>query len=254
MHYAQECMKGHFNLTINTQTPVSNCILTGPVAAELDKCLKNDAVNYLYSAIISYAEAIKGIESGFYSWATVKLYYCAFYSLRSILSVDGFCIFYIGTKGHSIKVRQGEFPVKANGTTHKLVMSLFKKNNISSPFVTQEIDMEEPFEWLMSQREQANYKNGRFTEPGMPIIFSKSSVGLKVLLENYILDSHKTYCFDSDHAILALPLEIIKEASNKLFSNTTFRLNQSDVKFLKGLLRVSGRPIVEFQKLIDILK
>lgn len=254
MHHAQECIKEKFNLNAGNLTAVNSCILTGPMAAELDRCLKNDALNYLYSALISYAEAIKGIEAGFFSWATVKLYYCAFYSLRTILSVDGLCVFYVGTKGYSIKVRQGEYPVKANGTTHKLVMSLFKKNNSSSPFITQEIDMSEPFEWLMSKREQANYKNGRFTEPGKPIIFNKSSIGLQVLIKEYMLDRDQKYCFDEDHAVLALPLEIVKEASKKLISNTTFRLSQSDIKFLKGILRVSGNPVVEFQGLIDTLK
>lgn len=254
MHHAQVCINGKFNLNAGNLSSIGSCVLTGPAATELDKCLKNDAINYLYSALISYAEAIKGVEAGFFSWATVKLYYCAFYSLRSILSVDGLCIFYVGSKGFSIKVRQGECPIKANGTTHKLVMNLFKKNNSSSPFVTQEIDMDEPFDWLMMKREEANYKNGRFTEPGMPIIFNKSSVGLQVLLKEYILDVEKKYCFDSDHAVLALPLEIIKEALNKLKTNTNFRLNTNDVRFLKSLLRVSGNPVVEFQKLIDDLK
>ncbi|MBF4187968.1 hypothetical protein I1S38_20135 [Serratia ureilytica] len=254
MHHAQECIKAKFNLNVGNLDSISSCVLTGPMAAELDKCLKSDAVNYLYSSLISYAEAVKGIESGLFSWATVKLYYCAFYSLRSILSIDGFCVFYVGTKGYSVKARQGEFPVKAAGTTHKLVMSLFKRHNSSSPFVTQEIDMIEPFEWLISKREQANYKNGRFTEPEIPVIFNKSSFGLQVLMKEYILDKEHKYCFDSDHAVLALPLEIIKEASVKLLSSTNFRLNQNDVKYLKGLLRVSGKPVVEFQGLIDTLR
>ncbi|WP_437889332.1 hypothetical protein [Phytobacter sp. V91] len=254
MHHAQECINLKFNINQVNIDSINNCILTGPITTELDKCLKNDAINYLYSALISYAEAIKGIQGGFFSWSTVKLYYCAFYALRSILSLDGCCIFYVGTKGYSIKVRQGEHPVKAKGTTHKLVMSLFKKYNASSPFVTQEIDMEEPFEWLMSQREQANYKNGRFSEPGKPAIFNKASVGLQILIKEYILDTQHTYCFDSDHAMLALPLEIIKNAIDKLSTNTDYKFSQSDVKFLKGLLRISGNPVVEFQGLIDGLK
>lgn len=252
MHYAQECLQQKFNL--NANNAIDACVLTGPVAAELDRCLKNDAMNYLYSALISYAEAIKGIEAGFYSWATVKLYYCAFYSLRAIISIDGICIFYVGTKGYSIKVRQGESPAKASGTTHKLVINIFRRNNNSSPFVNQDIDFMEPFEWLMSKREQANYKNGRFTEPGTPIIFDKSSSGLQALINEYIVDTQKTYCFDKDHAVLALPLEIIKEASHKLLSNTNFRFGQSDVRYLKKLLKISGKPVVEFQALIDSLK
>ena len=88
----------------------------------------------------------------------------------------------------------------------------------------------------------------------MPVIFNESAVGLQILLKEYILDKQKKYCFDSDHAVLALPIEIVKDAFDKLLPHKDFRFNQNDVKYLKGLLRVSGKPIVEFQTLIDRLK
>ena len=254
MHNAQTYIKSNFVNETMHHSVVTSSVLNGTLALELDKNLKNDALNYLYSALITYSEAIKGIQHELYSWATVKLYYSAFYSLRSILSTDVVCVFYIGTKGYSIYTRHGECPAKANGTTHKLVMSLFEKKYPSSPFVNQQIDMVDAFQWLMDQRELANYKNGRFLEPDVPIIFERCNVGLQNLISAYINDNTYSYCFDNDHAMLALPLEIIKKACESVKSNITFRFNRSDIIYLKKLLRINGQPVSDFQNLIDGLK
>jgi len=254
MHYAQKYIKDNFVDETMDPNVVTSSILNGQLAGDLDKHLKNDALNYIYSALISYAEAIKGIQNGLYSWATVKLYYCAFYSLRSTLSTDGVCIFYLGTKGYTLYTRQGESPAKANGTTHKLVIGQFKKKYPLSPFVNQQIAMTDAFQWLMAQREMANYKNGRFTEPDIPETYEKCNIGLQKLLAAYINDDSYSYCFDDEHAMLALPLEIIKEACSAIAAKTTFRFNTSDVIYLKKQLRVSGNPVSSFQELIDKLK
>lgn len=254
MHHAQKYIKDNFVNENMDHNAVIHAVLNGQKASELDRHLKNDSLNYLYSAIISYAEAIKGIQGGLYSWATVKLYYSAFYSLRSMLSTDGVCIFYLGTKGYSLLTRQGESPSKANGTTHKLVMALFKKKYPLSPFVNQQIDMADAFQWIATQRELANYKNGRFSEPDTPEIFEKCNVGLQKLLTAYIEDENYIFCFDHEHAILAFPLQIIKETFSSIFLKASFRFNQNDIVYLKKLLRVSGQPVGSFQSLIDKLK
>jgi len=254
MHNAQTYIKNNFVNETMHHSVVTTSVLNGTMALELDKNLKNDALNYLYSALITYAEAIKGIQNGLYSWATVKLYYSAFYSLRSILSTDSVCVFYLGTKGYTINARQGECPTKAAGTTHKLVMSLFEKKYPSSPFVNQQIDMVDAFQWLMDQRELANYKNGRFSEPDVPVIFEKCNIGLQNLISAYLADNIYGYCFDNDHAMLALPLEIIKKACESIKNNVVFRFNQSDAIYLKKLLRINSKPVGAFQDLIDGLK
>lgn len=254
MHYAQTYIKEKIVNEDMEQAVVLSSFLNGSSASDLERCLKNDATNYLYSAFISYAEAIEGIQKGLFSWATVKLYYCAFYSLRSILALDGTCIFYLGTKGYSLYVRQGESPAKANGTTHKLVMSLFKKKYQTSPFVTQQIDMIDAFEWLMKQREIANYKNGRFSEPETPIIYEKCSIGLQRLIAAYIDDEEYIYCFDEEHAMIALPLEIMKSAVSAIHDEQSCRFNHKDILYLKRLLRVNGQPVSTFQGLIEKLR
>ncbi|WP_221017476.1 hypothetical protein [Klebsiella pneumoniae] len=254
MHYAQQYIKENVLPGQVSPNVAITHVLNGNTSLELDRCLKNDGINYLYSALISYAEAVKGIQTGFYSWATVKLYYSAFYSLRSVLSSDGICIFYLGTKGYTLFVRQGESPEKADGTTHKLVMKLFKKKYPLSPFVNQQIDMVEAFDWLMEQRETANYKNGRFSEPDVPVIYERCNIGLQRLLTAYIQDVDYNYCFDHEHAILSLPLEIIKEASSSVIQKTTFRFNNNDIAYLKKLLRVGGQPVTSFQELIERMR
>jgi hypothetical protein len=42
-------------------------------ASGLSRCLQNDAINYLYSSIVSVGDATSSINKNLLTWATVKL-------------------------------------------------------------------------------------------------------------------------------------------------------------------------------------
>jgi hypothetical protein len=65
-------------------------------AVTLRNCLQDDGGNSLYSAAVSLADALRGLREGFYTWATVKLYYSVFYTARCELALRNTALFYIG--------------------------------------------------------------------------------------------------------------------------------------------------------------
>ncbi|WP_368900371.1 hypothetical protein [Mixta calida] len=254
MHYGQEYIKKHILNKVNNVKLIPSVTIGNQMASDLSSALHHDALNYLYSALISYGEALNGIAKGFYSWSTVKLYYSSFYALRSILALDNVCIFYMDSKPYTLFARTGENPAKAAGTTHKVVMAVFSKNYPSSPFVTQEIDFVPCFDWIMGEREAANYKNGKFIEPSAPNIYIKCKESLQVNLNHYLKDNNYLYCFDKDHAMLSLPIEILKVAKNNLLSKSSYRFSASDAKYLKQVLQLSNKPVRAFYEYIDSIK
>jgi hypothetical protein len=60
----------------------------------VQKALEEDAKDYYFSGLLSFVEALRGPPCGLSSWATVKLYYSVFYTLRAILALNEVAIFY----------------------------------------------------------------------------------------------------------------------------------------------------------------
>jgi hypothetical protein len=205
----------------------------------LSRCLKNDAINYLYSSIVSVGDATFGINRKLLTWATVKLYYATFYALRSLLALDGICIFYVKSSSTKntpfiVNAQASATPKKAKiPGTHKLVIDTFKKNNIEPILISQPIESQDPLEWLMEKREQANYKIAKFSEPQVPKHFEKIiNSGLRRAIHDYLTDSLNLYLFQPDHAILAYPLKTIQITYNKILATGNMAFVEDELKYL----------------------
>ncbi|MBD2690509.1 hypothetical protein [Anabaena catenula] len=208
-------------------------------ASGLSRCLKNDAISYLYSSIVSLGDATFGINRNLLTWATVKLYYATFYALRSLLAMNDICIFYVKssptkTIPFTVNAQVSSTPKKAKiPGTHKLVIDTFIKTNIEPLLVSQQIELQEPLEWLMEKREQANYKNAKFYEPQVPKHFEKIiNFGLRRVIHEYLSDPLNLYLFDPDHAILAYPLKTIQITYNKILATGNMAFVKDEIKYL----------------------
>lgn len=135
--------------------------------------LHNDAVSYIYSATITIADALRGISQNFFTWATVKLYYATFYSCQALLALDDICVFYVNNKPFSIEVKAGSSPQIKKGQTHKIVLNEFRRQGVVPRLISQNIEYVDPLDWLMTKREEANYKVAKFQEPNNPKHFQK---------------------------------------------------------------------------------
>lgn len=187
--------------------------LSAQEAMQLQHLLRVDATNYLYSACVSIGDAAQAIDRALFTWATVKLYYSTFYLLRSLLALSGRALVYEGTKPRTLTCRAGEVPtaISAKGT-HQAIISFFTKTFPRSPLLSQDIGTDQPFQWLMHRREEANYNIGRFVDPQCPAHFTAIvRLGVRRSTSEYVADSTYLYTFDPAHAMLALPIEAMKQ-------------------------------------------
>ncbi len=217
--------------------------------ALIDQYLSEDGARVAYSALVSIGDALRGIESGFYSWSIVKLYYSVFYSLRALLAFGNIAVFYIGASPFWVVIRPGERPHPGNSSSsHKLILDLFKQEYKSSPLLSQYIGFEDPLTWLQNQREHINYKQARFSEPNVPLLFSiiNKNKSLRTLISTYMLDN--LYAFDPDHAILAYPIAVLKELRNNRGSSQLF--NDDEQSDLQSILGDSLGPMASFDTII----
>src|SRR5262249_45725949 len=135
-------------------------------ATYIERILHEDARDYLYSGVISLANAFASIRAGFYSWSTVKLYYATFYMVRGVLAQSGICILYVGSKPKMLRAAAGEqirTPPggKRSGTTHGVVLDAAKQELPAHVIFSQPIAGIHPLDWMKERREEANYWHSR---------------------------------------------------------------------------------------------
>lgn len=225
--------------------------LTYVDATLIGNLLQEDGCHTSYSALVSIGDAIRGIEAGFYSWATVKLYYAVFYGFRALLAFNKIAVFYANRTCFWVTISPGERPIKGrSSSSHKVVMEIFKKHLNDSMLLSQAIGYSEPTVWLQEQRERVNYTQAKFSEPEVPIIFKgiERTGSIRKSIAAYIYDD--IYTFDPDHAILAYPIAVFKEIKRK--QNIMELLTENDRTALKTILSDSLGPIVSFNLLIGL--
>jgi hypothetical protein len=219
--------------------------------SSLTGALELDSSSYFYSGAVSIGDAAQAIDRQLFTWATVKLYYAAFYLLRSILAHRGVCLFYDGTKPYSLRCLAGQSPTKRDGPTHKVVLRLFESEVNQSVLLTQPIGAENPLNWLMARREAANYSTARFEEPAPPSHFRTiAQLGVRRALSAYVKDDSYLYTFDPDHAMFAFPVEILKQAWGHLKSHGRAGPTEDDLRYLAGLFLDRKGPLADMTALL----
>jgi hypothetical protein len=167
------------------------------------------------SGAISFLDALRGLQQGFYSWSTVKLYYTVFYLLRALLATNSVAIIYEGRKPRRLHAKAGATCTAAKGTTHQAVLSLFSAELSSHWLLSQDIAFQTPPNWLMQLREEANYSRAHFWEPDCPAHFNfHGRVGVRRMIVAYLADS--ALAFDPDHAAIAFPLQALLRARSQI--------------------------------------
>jgi hypothetical protein len=228
--------------------------LTAQEAAQLRQLLHVDATNYLYSACVSIGDAAQAIDRTLFTWATVKLYYSTFYLLRSLLALSGHALLYEGTKPRTLTCRAGDVPepISAKGT-HQAVIAYFGKTFPRSPLLSQDIGTDPPFQWLMHRREEANYNIGRFVDPQCPAHFAAIvRLGVRRSTAEYVADSTYLYAFDPAHAILALPIEALKQAVSHPDLDITANCGADTSTFFRGLFADKSGPLSVVLNLLSV--
>lgn len=221
-------------------------ILTAAQSATLSAALAEDAKGAIYSAVISIADAFSSLQRGYFSWATVKLYYACFYLSKAALARRGFCIFYVGKSPFYIEAKPGRSPVSQAGNSHTVVTSLYKRYVSTGVINAQPLNGLHAFDWMASRREDVNYKDIRFSDPIVPAWFSNVDIyGLRRLVGDYLADPF-LYAFDESHAMVALPLAALRDECGSSFMFSGLGLSVDESACLKRLLADKSGPIHHF--------
>ena len=217
--------------------------------------LQTDAEDYCYSAPICIADACRAIQGGFYSWATVKLYYSCFYSLRGLLALRGHGIFYVDEKPKIISAAPGNYfrnPTnsESRGGTHGLTIRMFDDQFNNHVLSSQPIGATTASIWMKLRREEVNYGHAKYYELGLPKWMQRvASAGLRRSLNAYISDTRFLYTFDEEHAIMAFPILAIRSLLTDMAAHGRV-LGEADLLFLARIVADQAGPIVEWSRLL----
>lgn len=210
-------------------------ILTPAQSMIYSNDLRLDAVWLYKKGIHSLFNAVKSIDENkiSYSWASVVLYYSLHYFLRASLAAKGIGMIRNGGL-YFLNDAVGSKPERKQGrkynTTHGGAIYYSIDNfSTSDILLSNEIDGLQSYEWMKEIREVFNYRQNEFVEPEVPEIWSEidsriNTSDLHKLIDDYIDDDELIFCFQDDHAILALP---IKKA---FLTKKELELNGIDIK------------------------
>ncbi|HRI11427.1 MAG TPA: hypothetical protein PLX89_00345 [Verrucomicrobiota bacterium] len=201
----------------------------------MSRGLSADAGDLYYSAWISFLDALHGIEKGLCTWATIKLYYSVFYALRASLAVNDICAFHVDRSSYIVLARAGQSPTScAERGTHKTVMKTFARQNPGHPLISQQIALSDAVDWLIDQRESANYRRVRFAEPdcgeGLAHVVK---CGVRRSLNGYLAEPSLLYVFDPDHALVAYPMRALQLVGNQLVGAGLIAFSEEEQVFLR---------------------
>lgn len=211
-------------------------VLTAAQSQIFRAALAEDARGAIYSAVVSMADAFSGLQKGYFSWATVKLYYACFYLAKAALARDGHCVFYVGQTPHLLSAVPGARPISQSGNSHSVVTSLYKKLITFGSLNASTIDGVHAFDWITSRREDVNYREIRFSDPNVPKWFGTvDALGVRRVVGEYLADL-SLYAYDADHAMVALPLAALKDEAISSAQFAGLGLSSADLDSLKAFL------------------
>ena len=181
-------------------------------------------------ALAAFCEGVAGASQKRFSWATVKLYYCAFQVLRARLLLGNQIVFYRGRTPHSIRTSAGQTARRRKGNTHSAVFTIFGEMFPANDLFNQDIDGEKPLRWLESRRNECSYGLAPIPDPEVPAEYGLFVKNPRAALQQFMkVDS---LAFDSDSAIIALPMKLLMELSALVSMSFGNRIVRVDKHFL----------------------
>lgn len=185
----------------------------------LSNSLQQDARDLYFKGCQSLTESILNFNNKLFSWAIIKAYYATFYLIKADFAIRDYalirhkCIYYLkASKGANpiTKGRKGSNRKDYAGD-HKSALNYYKDLFSNSDILlSQEIEGQTAYQWLMKKREQVNYQERQFNEPSRPefldfISQQIDSGNFLNLIEEIKNDFGYVLTFQPEYAPLAIP-------------------------------------------------
>ena len=197
------------------KTKYEQTILTKQQAYDIKNLLADEIGPYYYKALLSYMESIIALENKLFSWATVRLYYSVFYSIKAYLACKDIAILRAERKLFYVKAKENETIKRCADTTdHKgTILTLAKLYRNNDMLLSNNIDNMDVYQWMMKKREEVNYKDIDFHDPNAPDFWGKlnneiEQQGIKDIVDKMVNDNW-LYCFQDEYAVLGIPTKRI---------------------------------------------
>lgn len=179
--------------------------LAASAITQIKDQIESDLSDSAYAAIISYSEALGGFSKGCTSWSVVKLYYSAFYCIRSLLLASDAIPFH--SKEHFIFDARGNSFIKGGSSSHHWNWNSIRQvRRLNSWYYSS--DSEDSYGNLRDRREDSNYKFA-FIDPTFPSFINKGDGDFTRVFRVYRDDSTFFYTYLVDHYVLAYPTALI---------------------------------------------
>lgn len=189
--------------------------LTQQQANDIKDLLVNEIASYYHKSLLSYMESIVALNNKLFSWATVRLYYSVFYSIRAYLACQNIAILRAERKLFYVRAKENENIRKCDDTTdHKgTILTLSKLYKNVDKLLSNEIDNTDVYRWMMKKREEINYRDLDFHDPNAPDFWRTLNMeikknGIKAVVDTMVKDEW-LYCFQEEYAILGIPTKRI---------------------------------------------
>lgn len=194
-------------------------ILSSQDVSALTPLLVQDAVALYIKALQSFSQALMALKRKEFAWPMVEFYYAVFYSIRcelyasSIIAVKNGSIFYMPNIAGSTFSHIQE---KGSHQAYITLRRIMPANVIAHDILLDNeiVPGKNVYLWMCDNRERVNYLQMHFPDPEPDVVLQK-------IYDNYILTGKQTdllylyetdiiYCFDKDHATVAVPYKKLR--------------------------------------------
>lgn len=229
-----------------------NHCLTSDEAEQLKVELKKDSLDFFYNGILSFAEGIDAAFQKRFSWATIELYYSLYYLIRASMASKEIAILRCKSM-YRLFARAGDKPYstanKKYNTTHEGTINHYKDLfGSSDKLLSNNIEDEDVYKWMMEAREIVNYRSAAFSEPECLEIWERFSESidegrfteiLKVL-EN---DSY-VMCFQEEYAVIAIPIKRLQQTIDDLLvADLLSGFSEKRLNVIKTVMQYQNRNL-----------
>lgn len=219
------------------QDKASGVKLTPSQASKFQTLCEADCKHFLFKGALSLLSGVAELSNGRHTWPIVQFYYSTYYLLRAELLMRKRCILR-ANRVFTVLCRNGEHIEKVNNKGQKsdhalTVLFAVKYLEGYDTLLTQSIDDQISYDWLMQQREWYQYKQRSYIEiEGNSPFFPFEDMELLGQVNLFLSDPDPYFCFDKDYAALALPVKrfqlTIANAEEK-----SIRLGSNAIKILQ---------------------
>lgn len=189
-----------------------------------------------FSAAVSYIEALSGLYVGSTSWSIVKFYYSSYYSIKSLLLLDGVVPFNCGNE-MLLDTSNGSF-LKGGTSSHHWNWFSIRRTAAKEKWFTSQ-DSQETYQNLRAHRENVNYTHA-FRDPELhpSLITAESDLAKKY--RTYRDDSEFFYTYLPDHSMIAYPTRALVEVDERL-KQESIAINSDKIDHLTSIWKLRDR-------------